>query len=228
VIYYTQFGDHFKKYFLNYRAPYFSVLVISTAMLVATGLCVAFMFLGVGEKIGSFFSSRTGSELASFSGRDIIWNIALEEWHKNPIFGYGLPIWGEDFRKSINMANATSAHSQFYQSLSVAGMVGFLGLLTYLFSLIVMTISTFKPSKGFSLAIFFVLMSGCFSEVPLVMDSFGASPVIAHGLLLVMLSSNYVSKRSRAKAKSIANADADTATKRSLDQSSNLNGVGAT
>lgn len=207
VIFWAQYRHLIKKHFLNYRSPYFSVMVLSTAMIAVTGLCIVFMFLGAGDKIEHFFTTRTGAELASFSGRDIIWNIALEEFHKHPIFGYGLPMWDEDFRKSINMANATSAHSQFYQSLSVAGIVGFTGLLLYIFSLIIMTIKTFSRSKGFSLAIFFILMSGCFSEVPLVMDSFGASPVIAHGLLLAILTSNYATSRKKSAVRQFAAQD---------------------
>jgi O-antigen ligase len=199
IIYYYSYGHLIKQHFLNYRRPHFSVLIISTVLTASLAVCIAFMFFGVGDRIADFFNTRTGSELASFSGRDIIWQIALEEWHKSPIFGYGLTLWDEDFRRSIQLANATSAHSQFYQSLAVSGLVGEIGLVIYLCILTYFAFITAKKSKGLTLAIYFLMMSGCFSEVPLVMESFGSSPIVAHSLLLIALSSAYLAQREKVR-----------------------------
>jgi len=193
-IYYFSYGHVLKQYFLNYRRAHLNVLLIGMVMLAGLSAGIAFMFFGVGEHITSFLNSRTGTELASFSGRDIIWQIAIEEWHRNPIFGYGLSIWDDDFRKSVQLANATSAHSQFYQSLSCAGIVGATGLIIYCTTLFYLALKTAKSSRGLSLAMFILIFSGCLSEVPLVMDSFGASPIIAHILLLIVIATSYQPK----------------------------------
>lgn len=195
IIYYFRYGHLFRQHVLNYRRPHLTALLIGTAMIVSLVSAVAFMFFGVGDHVASFFSSRTGEELASFSGRDIIWQIAIEEWNRNPIFGYGLTIWDEDYRKSIQLANATSAHSQYYQSLASAGIVGVAGLIIYAACLFYLSLKTARQSRGLTLAMFVLIISGSLSEVPLVMDSFGASPIIAHILLLIMISTSYNAKK---------------------------------
>lgn len=199
-IHYYRSRHLFKQYFLNYRRPHFSILIIGGTLIFVTVTGIAVMFFGDTQSVDVLLNSREGSELASFTGRDIIWKIALEEWHKYPIFGYGLPLWDEDFRRSIQLPNATSAHSQWLQSLSEAGAIGGAGLIFYLSTLFYYAVAGAKESQGFTLAIFILMISGCISETPFIMENFGASPVFCHCLLLIMLTSAYQSKRNKALA----------------------------
>lgn len=70
-----------------------------------------------------------------FSGRPIIWEVAIKEWIKNPLFGYGPSIWSPEYRARIGMNFAFHAHNQFYQTLSEAGAVGVALLAAYLVAL---------------------------------------------------------------------------------------------
>ena len=186
IIYFT-YASQFKQYFLNHRRPFLSLFLIASVMLGILGTFIAFSFMDLGDHINHFFNSRTGSDLLTLTGRDIIWQVALEEWHKSPIFGYGLTIWDDDFRRSIQMGYATSAHSQFYQSLSSAGLVGVTGLFVYFSILLYYSLSAAKQSGGLTMALLTVIAIGCFSEAGFVLGNFDAQQCMEHILLLVLL-----------------------------------------
>ena len=194
IVYFT-YDDQLKRHFLNYRRPSASLILISSGMVALLTLFIAFSFMDLGDRINGFFNSRTGSDLLTLTGRDIIWQIALEEWHKSPVFGYGLSIWDEDFRRSIQMAHAVSAHSQFYQSLSTAGIVGVAGLLTYFSVLLHFSWTLAKKTGGLSMAMFTLIFMHSLSESGFGLDGFGAEPIIEHALLLIILAGSWEPKR---------------------------------
>jgi O-antigen ligase len=102
----------------------------------------------------------------------------------NPLFGYGLTMWGDAYRMQIGLDHAVSAHNQFLQSLSVAGAMGLMGLLVYLGTLLLYTINARRGSRGLSVVLFIVLLVRCVTETPLSIDGSFLSGAFAAHLLL--------------------------------------------
>lgn len=175
----------------DFRRPHLPVLLILMLMFCGASMLVIFMFGGAGDKIARFFTTRDGAELMTFMGRDQIWQVAIEEWRKYPVFGYGLNIFDEAFRNSVGMPYATHAHSQFFQSLSSAGSIGAAGLVFYTFVIAYFVARTVHASQGLSLALFILLICKSISEVPLSMASLGPDLPI-HMLQLAVLVRYYV------------------------------------
>jgi O-antigen ligase len=136
--------------------------------------------------LDNFFNSREGAQLASLTGRDRIWIVAMEEWSAHPLFGYGLTMWDADYRQSIAMPEATHAHNQFLDTLGRAGVVGALGLGLYALVLASMAIRHARATRGLSLAMFLTVALLSVSEVPLILTDYG-SHVLLHFLLIVTL-----------------------------------------
>jgi hypothetical protein len=122
----------------------------------------------------------------TLTGRDQIWAIAWEEWHANTFFGYGPGLWDDDYRASIALPNATSAHNQFLDTLARSGSIGAAVLIVYACVLLVMSVRYARSTRGLSLALFITLAMRSISEVPLLLFGYGPEFVV-HLLLLVVL-----------------------------------------
>ena len=166
----------------------FGVVACLSAIAIAFGLILALVFFDVGSDVASFFDTAQGAQLASMTGRDQIWAIALDEWRANPLFGYGPLLWSEEFRASINMPNATSAHNQFMDTLARSGSVGAAGLVLYALTLLVLSVRYAGSTQGLSLALFLALALLSVSEVPLILFGYGTE-LFAHLLLIIVLAS---------------------------------------
>lgn len=187
---YFGFRAQIKLRLFDYRRPQLSIVAILCFILLCTTAVLVLMFGGLDAKLARFATSDEGFELMSLTGRDVIWQVALQEWHKSPIFGYGLLLWDDAFRASIGMPYATHAHSQFYQSLASAGTIGAIGLVLYVVVLLYASARTASASQGLSMALFVLIASRSFSEVPLVMTGFAAE-ALTHVLLLIIITANY-------------------------------------
>lgn len=187
---YFGFREQIKARLFDYRRPQLSIIGIFCFILMCTMAMLMVMFGSIDAKLARFASSNEGFELLSLTGRDVIWQVAVQEWHKNPMFGYGLQIWDEAFRASIGMPWATHAHSQFYQSLASAGTVGAVGLVLYAMVLLYGAARTAKASGGLSMALFVLIASRSFSEVPLSLSGFAAE-ALTHLLLLIIIAAYY-------------------------------------
>ncbi|GGX82261.1 polymerase [Massilia dura] len=168
------------------RRPELPLLIILAVMLGSTMVGLLFMFGDVGGAIDRMSSTKAGADLASFTGRDAIWRVAMEEFYRNPIFGHGLTIWNLPFQISIGIPGAVHAHSQFFQSASSAGTVGLIGLGIYVAILLVLSLRTAQASGGLSIALFLIIVMRGVSEVPLDMTGFNLD-TMAHLLLLAVL-----------------------------------------
>ncbi len=188
---YFKYGDYFKRRFFDYKNPVLSILFIFTIMTISGTLLGVVMFGNIGSKIDSFFASSTGSSLMTMTGRTQIWQIALDEWRRSPVFGYGLTIWGEAHRAKIGMPMAVTAHSQFYQTLASSGVVGLAGLFVYATTLLWFTLKTAKSSQGLTLAIFFLLFLRSISEVSLAITGHWDIVEFAHLLLLTVIGGQF-------------------------------------
>lgn len=136
--------------------------------------------------VASFFDTSQGAQLVSMTGRDRIWIVAMEEWQKSPLFGYGLTLWDAPFRAAIGMPFATHAHNQFLDTLARTGGVGAAGLVLYAAALLFLSVRHARATGGLSLAMFAALALLSISEIPLMLMGYGVE-VFSHLLLVVAL-----------------------------------------
>lgn len=190
--------EQLQRLLRDFRRPYLSLALLSGLLFGVAVLSLGFMFGDFESRVTRFFNTQQGVDLLSVSGRRQIWQIAVQEWERNPVFGYGLSIWDETFRRGIGMPFASHAHSQFYQSLSSAGLVGVAGLLGYTGALLYFVTRTAHASGGLSLALFILLACRALSEVPLAMK--GLSPDLLTQLLLLIVLSVYYRPPSKGAA----------------------------
>ena len=119
------------------------------------------------DSLAELMRSDNGASVFTLTGRDKIWAIALQEWRASPIFGYGLGIFGYEYRVSIHMLNATSGHSQIYDALGRSGSVGAAGAVIYLAVLTGLGFRYARASHGLSLALAMSLVLRAVTEVSL-------------------------------------------------------------
>lgn len=161
------------------------VVIVSLLAMVALGvvLLAALLFGDPAALWDRLASTRAGDGLASLSGRTRIWEVALHEWSNNPIFGYGPEVWGAKYRAQIGMPFAFSAHNQFLQTLSMAGILGLAGLALYLGYLIPAALRMAAPTRGVSVALLAVILIRCVSEAPFAMSGLLDGDVLTHLIL---------------------------------------------
>ncbi|WP_432741246.1 O-antigen ligase family protein [Methylobacter sp. G7] len=201
---YFKYGDFLKQRLLDFKNPILPAIFIIMSMITASIVLGVVMFSDIGSKFNSFFSTREGSDLMTMTGRTMIWEVALNEWNHNPLFGYGLTIWDDAHRARIGMPWAVTAHSQFYQSLASAGTVGVSGLLIYVTTLFWFALKTAKSSRGLTIAIFLMLSVRGISEVPLTIIGFDFD-ALTHALLLMIIGAQFKSDRTPKKTNNSPN-----------------------
>jgi O-antigen ligase len=170
------------------REGAFGAVFLFTTILVVLAVTGAVIFGDVGSALSSVLDTDEGAQLMTFTGRDKIWAIAIEEWHNSPVFGYGPGLFDADFRASINMPNATNGHNQFMDTLARSGGVGATALVLYAFVLLVLSLRYARATGGLSVALFVALALRSVSEVPLILFGYGAE-LFTHLLLIVTLAS---------------------------------------
>lgn len=158
----------------NFAAP---MLACAAGLLLIAG----FAFFTAYEQ--QFTAIANERQLTTLTGRTEIWSVAIDAWKSNPLFGHGSSIWGEEFRKRIGMDFAVSAHSQFMQSLSEAGTIGFVALIVYFFLLWRASVAANVPTRGLSLAIFSLIFVRAITETPLDLTTIFNGEFLMHLLL---------------------------------------------
>jgi len=172
----------------------FGVLALVGVIGVAVIVLVGGLVFDVGGMVGDFLGSSEGAQLTSLTGRDRIWVVALEEWHNNPLFGYGPTIWDGAYRQAIGMPNATHGHNQMIDTLARCGTVGAFGLVVYAAVLMVLSVRFARATRGLSLAMFLTLALLSVSEVPLLLVGYGPD-IFTHLLLVATLAGTAVEQR---------------------------------
>jgi O-antigen ligase len=162
---------------------------IALALLGVAASLGLLVFGNLGESLQRFLLSSEGSQLSSMTGRDRIWVIAWEEWQLHPVWGWGLQMWDDSYRRAIGMANATHAHNQLMDTLSRSGLVGAAALALYVGVLGVLSLRCARASQGLSLALLLALLLRAGSEVPLLLIGYGPDLLI-HLLLLITLAAH--------------------------------------
>jgi O-antigen ligase len=165
------------------------VLALAVTVLALGGITiflVAYDF-DLRSAIDHILGRETGRSVASLTGRTQIWAVALNEWSRNPLFGYGPTIWDVAYRLSLGMDFASSAHNQFLQSLSGAGIVGLVGLTIYLILLARFAYAAANGTKGLSMALFLYVFVRCVTDAPLRLDSIFSPDVFCQMALFQLL-----------------------------------------
>lgn len=158
----------------------FSLFVLSLMLL-------ALLFFDVTTVWDRMVGSKLGESLSSLTGRTTIWSVAIHTWEESPWFGYGPTAWNADFRDSIGLAFAFSAHNQFLQTLSVSGLFGFVALLVYLVFLVTAAWRLSDSTRGISLALLAMVLFRCLAEAPLSMVGLLDGDTLTHFVLFCLL-----------------------------------------
>lgn len=169
------------------RTDYQVVGIAIAAILAALGLLVFIIAVDVGPYWNKFANSPAGGQMFDLTGRGAIWDVAIEVWQQNPLFGYGPKLWDPEFRKSIGMSFAFSAHNQFMQSLSGAGIIGVVGLVVYLGVVLRYAIALAQATQGFSLALGLFLLIRCMTETPISTGTLFNGELLTHLLVFGFL-----------------------------------------
>jgi len=170
------------------REGAFGALLLVGTIAVVLALTGLILLGDVGSTVSSLLETDEGAQLMTFTGRDKIWAIAIEEWQNSPVFGYGPGLFDADFRASIHMANATNGHNQFMDTLARSGTVGATALVLYAIVLLALSLRYARATGGLSVALFVALALRSVSEVPLILFGYGAE-LFTHLLLIVTLAS---------------------------------------
>lgn len=168
------------------RRSSFGVGVCLAAIAGVLAMLVAVLVGDLPGRVADFLDTGEGSQLTSLTGRDRIWVVALEEWQRHPVTGWGLSMWNSEFRQDIGMPQATHAHNQLLDTLGRAGLVGAAGLAVYAIVLLALAVRHASASGGLPLAMMVTLVMLGVSEVPLLLVDYG-SHVLVHNVLLVTL-----------------------------------------
>lgn len=137
--------------------------------------------------------------LFEFTGRNLVWDATIIEWQGNPIFGYGLNLWGNVMQEKYEALLGWTpghAHSQFFQTLGESGLVGVIGLVLYLMILIYITWKTAKPTKGFTLVLFFFLLFRGITE-PVFVNTTDNVGYLIHFMILTLFMAIIVDQNKR-------------------------------
>lgn len=179
-------GPAFRRRAGDLSRPLFGVTLAGSAVFFCLMLAGALLFSNIGARIDHFLNSQEGAQLASLTGRDLIWKVAFAEWDRNPLFGYGPLFLDSAYRISIGMPNATHAHNQFVDVLARAGLAGATALVVYCLMLMALAIRCTASTRGLSLALFLALALRGVSEVPLTLFGYGPE-FVSHLVLLLLL-----------------------------------------
>ena len=182
--------------------PRDSVAGIATCLaFIAAVLSVLALLLvtDVAAEATDYLQTPDGAQLATMTGRDQIWAIAVEEWRASPVFGYGPGLWDDQFRAAINMPYATHGHNQFIDTAARSGAIGVAALILYAIVLLVFSVRAAKATGGLSLALFIALALRSISEVPLLIFGYGTE-LFTHLLLIITVASAARSPRAVAHA----------------------------
>jgi O-antigen ligase len=168
------------------RRNSFGVVALFLVIVTVLAALAALLVADLPEMVADFFNTSEGAQLMSMTGRDRIWEVALQEWQNHPVFGYGPLLWNAEYRQAIDMPNATHGHNQFIDTLARCGAVGAAGLVVYALVLMVQSFRYARATKGLSLAMFATLALLSISEIPLILMGYGAE-LFTHILLVVVL-----------------------------------------
>ncbi len=154
-------------------------------------LALALFAFGNGEAIARAL------ELNTFNGRVQIWDITVQAWKENPLFGYGAEVWGVERQWRFNLFHVGHAHNQFVQTLGEAGLAGLALLCLYVGTLLRAALTRFAETKGIALALLLILLVRFVTEAPMRSEGLLSWSVLLH-ILIVVFACHALRHRERA------------------------------
>ncbi|MFE4814810.1 O-antigen ligase family protein [Peribacillus simplex] len=170
-----------------------------------TSLIIAFTFLvlllfNIPHQLELFIVKNN---IMEFTGRRIIWEITMQSWMLNPLFGYGLELWGPEMQQRyldiLKFAPGT-AHNQLMQSLGESGIIGLLGLVFYTFIFLRYSIKYAKQTKGITIILFIFIYIRGVTEVSFPNNIYNVANnvhFIAFSLLILLEKQDYFKRTSK-------------------------------
>lgn len=180
VLFYYRGAATFEQTWRSGRTNYGAIAFALAVLVGAIGALVAVVALDLSNYWDRFARSTSGAQLFSLTGRSDIWDVAITVWQQNPVFGYGPKLWDPEFRRSIGMSFAFSAHNQLLQSLASAGTVGVIGLVIYLGAVIRYSFLLAGKTLGLSVVLGLFLVLRCMTETPLTTGTLFNVDVLTH------------------------------------------------
>lgn len=160
-----------------------SVLVIGGYIIALSiglaALAFVFDFIRFGE-VGQ------SAGLETLTGRTYIWGLTIDVWRENLIFGYGPELWGEAFRFRYGMPYVGHAHNQYIDTLGSSGLIGLIGLLTYI-AVLGRSAARCANENMIPLALLSLLVTYSFTEAPFRDQNIWSSFLLIHLLLVAHL-----------------------------------------
>lgn len=153
------------------------------AVLTVAGLVAAIWIADPERVISRLAGGQVGTDVTTLTGRFEIWRAAIDAWSANPGFGYGPEAWGPLHRRAIGLPFAFSAHNQYLDSLSSAGLLGLATLLVYTTLLVVSAWRASAATRGVSAALAMLVLFRSVTEAPLEIGTVLSGDVVAHLLL---------------------------------------------
>lgn len=104
------------------------------AALWAVAFAAVFLW-AFGEQIGILSAGE--ERLTTLTGRTDIWQVCLDVWSKNPVFGYGNDLWSPSMASQYEDQLGwlpSHSHNQGLQSLAQTGLIGLITFLLYAMS----------------------------------------------------------------------------------------------
>lgn len=175
------------------NASVFSAIIIGGSYVGAIVSCLVMLAWssGLTNFDMSWLRGVDTKALSTLSGRDIIWEYSLREWRENPLFGYGLDLWGDEYRRAMALPTAYHAHNQFIQTIAASGLVGLLGLILYIVVLVFKVVKIRGGEGSLALSLVLMLLIRCFSEPPFELRSIADANVIMHLCLFAVVVSSF-------------------------------------
>lgn len=150
------------------------------------GVAVILIALGLVPRL----SPDQLAEISSGTGRNVPWNVAMDAWASNPIFGYGPMLFRDGALASYPTLGATThAHNQIFDTLGRSGIVGLFGFVVMIGMLIAAIVRLPDSEKAIAIALFLALLVQSLFETPINMT--GLYFLMTNFWLLVGLTSAY-------------------------------------
>lgn len=143
------------------------------------GLCIAPFFL---IDASSRLSSSAVQEVTTFSGRMQIWQITIDAWKHNPVFGFGPLLWGPDFRRDYappHLFNLVGmAHNQFVHTLGESGIIGLCALVFHISVVGWLSFDVRKKDGGVAALLWLFIVIRCMTEAPFLNHTISANSIV--------------------------------------------------
>lgn len=173
-------------------------LAVVALVVLAAGLALMPLFdYWFGIEIERFLASGSGQSLLSGTGRDQIWELALEEWRMSPWTGYGPLLFDQTYRELVGMPFATHGHNQLYDTLARSGLIGAAALLFFLVIVLTQLAQCQMFALGLAGQVAILLTFRGQSEVPFWLFNYGADAFEICILLIVLRQASAQAKQFR-------------------------------